>query len=203
MSTTRIVAAITVVLLAVSGVALASGGSGVDVRSDSDVSATADAGSGVAASVDATTSGSAGTSDGVAAAFGASTDATIGATSTTIDDDSSTTTSSTPTTVATTSTTVQSTTSTTFDDRGGDDDRRGDDEIRAGVTLGLRTYDVAEAGTVTVEGMTVVSVNVNPGWTFEVDEASSDRIRVEFHSGEQEAEFELEVGGELRIELGG
>lgn len=99
----------------------------------------------------------------------------------------------TPTTADDTNT--DGSTSTTVDDSGADDS----DESRSIVTLGLETYTVADAGTVTVNGMTVVAVDVNPGWTVEIDEASSDRIRIEFEHGETDVEFELRSDGELRI----
>ena len=93
-----------------------------------------------------------------------------------------------------TSTTIGGTSSMTIDDSS-----HRDDVTRSVVSLELRTYTVGEAGTVTVEGMNLIAVDANAGWTMEIDEASTDRIRVEFERGEVDAEFELRSDGELRL----
>jgi hypothetical protein len=69
------------------------------------------------------------------------------------------------------------------------------------VNLGLATHFIGEAGTVTVNGMTLVAIQANAGWSYEIDEVSTDRIRVEFEKGEIDAEFELRADGELRIKI--
>ncbi|MFP5333310.1 MAG: hypothetical protein ACLGHX_13245, partial [Acidimicrobiia bacterium] len=66
---------------------------------------------------------------------------------------------------------------------------------------GLRTYTVGTAGTVVMDGMVLVGVTTNPGLTVEIDESSSERIKVEFENGEAEAEFELRIDGGLEISL--
>jgi hypothetical protein len=49
--------------------------------------------------------------------------------------------------------------------------------------------------------MTLVAIQANAGWSYEIDEVSTDRIRVEFEKGEIDAEFELRADGELRIKI--
>lgn len=185
MLTRRIAALVTTIVLGVSGVALAHGGSSVEA--DASTQTAVSLGTTATTSDDSTstsmTSSTAGSSTSVTAAGSSTTSATVAGSSTT-----SVTTGS-----STTSSTIDddSTTSTTIDDR--------DDRIRTTVQLGLATYTVGEAGTVTVNGMTLVAVQANTGWTVQIDEVSADKIKIEFEKGETDAEFELRADGELRI----
>ncbi|MFP3913801.1 MAG: hypothetical protein ACLFWM_02925, partial [Actinomycetota bacterium] len=81
--------------------------------------------------------------------------------------------------------TTHATTSTTVDD---------DDLVS--IPDGVEVFQVGAAGSVTVEAVSgrlaLVSVQPSAGWSFEVDKAESDDIRVEFESG-AEAEAELRV----------
>jgi hypothetical protein len=102
------------------------------------------------------------------------------------------------------------------DDRGKDDEddddnegRGGDDDDAVPVSDGAHTYQVPGAGSVTINvsggALELAEVQVNAGWTFEVDKAQADRIKVKFRNGESEAEFEaeLEHGGiSIDIEQG-
>ena len=199
MRTTRIAAIAVAAVLALSSIALANGSDDIPTAAD-------DSSPGVMLSAESSTPTAPAT---VHSTVGASTGATILASnsaSTSLSSSTSTP-SSTPTPSSTstpgqstttiddrTSTTTRSTTSTTIDDSSSRDD-----DTRAIVSLELRTYTVGEAGTVTVEGMHLIAVDANAGWTVEVDEASADRIKVEFEQGETDAEFELRADGELRI----
>lgn len=198
MSMNRIAAAATVMVLGVSGVALAQGG--IDLSAEQSTEASANAN--VPASVPSSNAVF-GLSVAAEATSNTSTSATR-PTTTTIDDrtrrDFATTTTiddrsrrdfATTTTIDDRSRRNSATTSTTIDDDS--------NERRATVELGLRTYTVGEAGTVTVNGLTLLAVDANAGWTVEVNEVSTDRIKVRFHQGEQRAEFELRIDGELRI----
>jgi cytoskeletal protein RodZ len=192
MLTNRIAAGAAVILLGISGVALAN----VDIATETQSEVQTPA-----ASAD------------VAAQTETSASASLPATPVTVDHTSSTVSASvevegdaevdasTSTTHHTTSTTIQGSTSTTIDDRPGGDDSD-EQEARSLVSLGLTTYTVGEAGTVSVDGMTLVAVTTNLGWTVEIDEVSSERIRIEFEKGELNARFELRSDGELRIRIG-
>jgi hypothetical protein len=192
MLTNRIAAGAAVILLGISGVALAN----VDIATETQSEVQTPA-----ASAD------------VAAQTETSASASLPATPVTVDHTSSTVSASvevegdaevdasTSTTHNTTSTTIQGSTSTTIDDRPGGDDSD-EQEARSLVSLGLTTYTVGEAGTVSVDGMTLVAVTTNLGWTVEIDEVSSERIRIEFEKGELNARFELRSDGELRIRIG-
>lgn len=177
MLTNQIAAGITAVILAISGVAL--------TANDDNAAVGANAAAQVAAS--------------------SSTAVTVDdSTATTIDDDR-------------TSTTVDDSTSTTMDDSSDDDSTStttpdddststttpDDSDARQVVELGMRSYTVGSAGTVVMDGMVLVGVTTNPGWTVEIDESSTDRIKVEFENGEAEAEFELRIDGRLEIKTEG
>jgi hypothetical protein len=187
----RIAAAATVIVIGVSSVALANAGLSGDVETDTTVRS-------AAGRTDSETR----TSASIA----------VSTPSTTFDDRTSTTHASLPTTVGE----DRSTTSTTFDDRGGSntsttfDDRRGSDDgardesrTRTVVELDLHTYTVGEAGTITVDGMTLVAIDANPGWKVEIDEVSASRIKIEFERDGSEVRFELRSDGELRIRTDG
>jgi len=100
------------------------------------------------------------------------------------------------------------------DDRGkGDDDqdddnrgRGGDDDAAVAVADGVHTYQVAGAGSVTINvtggHLELADVHANTGWTTEVDKAQSDRIKIKFRNGESEAEFEAELEhGAITIDI--
>lgn len=97
-----------------------------------------------------------------------------------------------------------STTSTTLDDDDDDDD----DEVSSGAStdLGVHTYVVPGVGAVTIEvlssGLKLVSIEA-PDWTVDIEKVERDRIRIEFHRGEDEAEFEAELhsSGGLSVEI--
>lgn len=123
-----------------------------------------------------------------------------GATSTSLDDDGTTSTSlddddhTTVTTAqSTTSTSSGSSTSTSFDDSDG---RPAD---------GRTTHNVPGVGSVTIEVRAGVLVLVDvsaPGWNVELDKVESDRIEIEFISGEAEAEFEARIeGARVNVEI--
>ncbi len=176
MRSNRLAAGVVAIVLGISGVALASAELGADIGPTAKAEATA-AGGGVA--VDVTAAARTRTS----------------APDTSVPNDDRT-----PTTGPSTTTTAPgTTTSTSLDDRSHDDDH-GDRRV---VALDVRTHAAADAATVTVAGMTLVAVDVNPGWSFEVDEASARRIRISFERDGQEVEFELRADGELRVKLGG
>lgn len=177
MLTTRIAAGATAMVLGISGVALANADLTGEVQTETHTEVSTPAAS---------------------ADLGAETEtnATVSVSSPTTAPEASTT----SVTSATTSTTAAAT-STTVDDRPGTDDGA-EVETRAIVSLDLNTYTVGEAGTVTVDGTTLVAVDANPGWTVDVEEASADRIKIEFENGERDAEFELRIEGELRIKIG-
>ena len=193
MLTNRIAAGAAVILLGISGVALAN----VDIATETQSEVQTPA-----------------TSADVATQTETSASVSLPAAPVTVDDHTTSTVSasvevegdaevdaSTSTTHHTTSTTIQGSTSTTIDDRSGGDDSD-EQEARSLVSLGLTTYTVGEAGTVSVDGMTLVAVTTNLGWTVEIDEVSSERIRIEFEKGELNARFELRSDGELRIRIG-
>jgi hypothetical protein len=113
-----------------------------------------------------------------------------------------------------TSTTIDDNISSTIDDddRGKDDDVTGttidddDDDDTVAVPDGAPTYQVPGAGNVTINvsggALELANVQVNAGWTFEVDEARPDQIKVKFRNGESEAEFEAELEhGGLSIDI--
>lgn len=190
MRKTRIAAATAAVVLAISSVALANGSA--DSASEPRTGVTTTSPTQNVATSSTSPSGPSTTTVTVAST---STPTSEGST-TTIDDRTPTTTRNTTSTTIDdrTSTTTGGTTSTTIDDA---DNRT--DETRSVNSAELRTYTVGDAGTVTVQGMHLIAVDANPGWTVEIDEASDDRIKVEFERGEIDAEFELRSNGELRI----
>lgn len=100
---------------------------------------------------------------------------------------------------ATTPTTIGDTRSTSLDD---DDDQRDEATI---APSGRTTHFIRGVGTVTIEvsdgRLVLVSVSA-PGWVIEHDKVESDRIEIEFTSGDAEAEFEAEIkdhGVEIEI----
>ncbi len=133
-----------------------------------------------------------------------------GSTSTTIEDN----TSSTVDDDDTTSSTIDD--DDVNDDRGKndeEDDNKGhggeDDDAVVAVADGAHTYQVPGAGSVTINvtggTLELADVQANAEWSTEVDKAQSDRIKVKFRNGENEAEFEaeLEHGGiTISIEQG-
>jgi hypothetical protein len=170
----------------------------------------------------ATTGGSTGTPASVAptTTVGDTTSTSgVGSTSTTADDTTSTTTGgdststtagnttstttggSTTTTVGnttsttnggSTSTTVGNTTSTTVDDS-------------EPIGSGSQTYSVGGAATVSIAWsngtLTLVSVSVASGWEIDDQEVRSDRIEIDFESGDNDARFRADFhDGALRIE---
>jgi hypothetical protein len=131
------------------------------------------------------------------------------ATSTTFDDDTSTTIDDNVTSTTldddATSTTFDDSTSTTIDD----DDDTTSTTVREETPPTDRsvTYQVANAGSVTVRisdgQLTLLDVQANSGWTFEVDDSGGDTVRVEFERGDDDVEFRLQFhGSELRLEIG-
>ena len=127
-----------------------------------------------------------------------------GQTSTSVDDNTSTSSGN-----SSTSTTVDDNTSSTSDD-GDDDDNsgRGGGDDNA-VEDGVHTFDVAGAARVSVNVVSgrlqLADVRAEAGWSFEIDEARNDRIRIKFRNGETEAEFEAELkhgGLEVEVEAG-
>ena len=117
--------------------------------------------------------------------------------STTADDDTTSTTieDSTPTTVddETTSTTIDDSTSTTMDDSDGPEE------------AGTESYAVGAAASVTIAWtngqMTLVSVSVADGWSISDQDLRSDRVEIEFESGDREAEFRADFHhGTVRVE---
>lgn len=142
-------------------------------------------------------------------------------TNTSLDDNGGTTgtsvdsppTSSSVDSASTSSTVDNSSTSTTIDDRGGTtnttiDDHDDEDETRspAPVDSDPTSYQVGGAGTVTVQIVTgqlvLLDVTATKGWSFEVDKSGGRDIKIEFESGESEAEFEAKLrDGQIRIEV--
>ncbi len=118
-------------------------------------------------------------------------------TTTTISPPTSTTVTTAPpaTTSSTSSTTSTSSTSTTVDDN-----RR-----RTDIPEGVQVYEVFGAGSVTIDirnGLLfLLGVEVESGWTFEIDKADTDDIRVEFESGyDSEAELRVRIrDGRLEV----
>ena len=156
---------------------------------------------------------------------GASTSSTTLITSTSVDapvttiedDDVSTSTTggeiSTSTTVddndASTSTTVDdndASTSTTIDDNDATTSTTIDDDI-VDLPDGPRTFTVGTAGTVIVDveagRLALATVTTGVGWSFEVDKAESDDIRVEFESVlDAEAEIRVRINdGRLEVKI--
>jgi hypothetical protein len=61
------------------------------------------------------------------------------------------------------------------------------------------THDIPRVGQVTIAviGGRLALVDVSaPGWAIKLDKVESDRIEIEFESGEAEAEFEARVRGD-------
>jgi hypothetical protein len=116
-------------------------------------------------------------------------------TSTTVDDSTSTTVDdSTSTTVGddTTSTTIDDSTSTTVGD--------------APTGSGSETYTVGGAASVTVSWadgrMSLGSVSVADGWFIEKQDVRSDRVKLEFENGDEDAKFEARFdNGSIRVEI--
>jgi cytoskeletal protein RodZ len=166
------------------GVAWAGPGGGASIEATADTSTNASVGSteaSVAGSTDATVSTSADSSS--------TSTTTDSSTSTSVDDSTSTSLQS------TTSTSIASTTSTSVDDN--------DDSV-AVAAQGTTVHTIPGVGVVTVEvvGNALVLVNVSaPGWSVHLDKIESDRIEIEFESGESEAEFEARLDGQLRVEV--
>jgi hypothetical protein len=159
------------------GVAWASDEAGNESRSDSIGSST---GSNVSASVTVGTPGG--------DAVGSSTDVTI------VDGSS-------------TSTSVDATTSTSRDDGpSSSTSSTFDDHSTVPVTTEVRTYDVHEAGSVTVQlvagELVLVDAEAAAGWTIEVDKSDGRDIRVEFENSHSDARFEAKIRhGEVRVEI--
>jgi hypothetical protein len=139
-------------------------------------------------------------------------------TSGTIDDNGGTTRTTVDDHGGTTNTTIDDhggTTRTTFDDHDDKDetgttidDHDDEDETRspAPVNSDPTSYQVGGAGTVTVQIVTgqlvLLDVTATNGWSFEVDESGGRDIKIEFESGESEAEFEAKLrDGQIRIEV--
>lgn len=100
----------------------------------------------------------------------------------------------------TTSTSIASTTSTsnpgTTSTSGGSSTSTSLDDSDVAPPDGLSTYSIGGVGSVTIEvssgRLSLVSVTA-PGWQYEIEKAESDRIEIEFSSGEAEAEFEARI----------
>lgn len=179
------------------------------VETDAAVSADAATATDVAASADdASASGEANAAAELDLSASSELQADDGNASTELDGETRTTTSATvdaegnttSTTVDTTSTTSaddDDTTSTTVDDN--------DSEGILSAVVGLKTYEVANVGEVTIDvlagSLTLVRVDA-PGWEVEIEKVTSDRIEIEFHKGEARAEFdaELQSNGMISIE---
>lgn len=167
-------------------------------------------------------SSSSSTDSSVTSATGSSLPESTSVTSSSIDDNSSTSTSL--DNASTSSTITNSPTSTTIDDNGGStsttiDDDRGTtsttiddhddkDETRspAPVNSDPTSYQVGGAGTVTVQivagQLVLLDATATKGWSFEVDKSGGRDIKIEFESGESEAEFEAKLrDGQIRIEV--
>ncbi|HEX7097821.1 MAG TPA: hypothetical protein VF377_01165 [Acidimicrobiia bacterium] len=140
---------------------------------------------------------------------------TTPSTSTTVDDDGTTSTSvgsapSTSTTIDDSpSTTGPSTTSTTLDDDHDDATTSTsttiDDDV-VDIPDGTRTFDAGAAGSITVGirsgSLSLVSVNANSGWSYEIDKARSDDIEVEFTQGDADVEIRVRIhDGRLEARL--
>jgi hypothetical protein len=133
-----------------------------------------------------------------------------GTTNTTVDDHGGTTGTTVDDHGGTTNTTVDDhggTTNTSVDDHD-DEDEDDKDETRspAPVNSDPTSYQVGGAGTVTVQIVTgqlvLIDVTATQGWSFEVDESGGRDIKIEFESGESEAEFEAKLrDGRIRIEV--
>ena len=121
-----------------------------------------------------------------------------GSTSTTMDDDSTSTTMG----GGSTSTTIDDdSTSTTIDD---DTSTTVDDDTPSG--SGSETYTVGGAATVTVSWadgkMSLSGVSLGDGWRIEKQEVRSDRVKLEFENGDDDAEFDARFSdGALRVEI--
>ena len=104
---------------------------------------------------------------------------------------------------ATTSTTAGSTTSTSS----GASTSTSFDDSKVAPPDGVSSYSIPGVGTVTIEvrgGSLHLQAISAPGWIYEVEKAESDRIEIEFESGEAEAEFEARIhhgGIEVRSEV--
>jgi hypothetical protein len=108
------------------------------------------------------------------------------------------------------------TTSTTFDDvdqmsgRAVDDEQSDqvdedehttttvdDDQVSADLDIPAADYPVDGAGAVRLEVkagiLTLVGVNANDGWTFQLKDASDHELKIRFTDGSTEVEFEAEV----------
>lgn len=185
MLTNQIAAGVTAVILAISGVALTAGDD--------------------TAAVEANAAGQVAASGSTAVTVNDSTMTTIGdddSTSTTVDDSTSTTIDDDDRT-STTAPDDDSTSTTTPDDDSTSTTTPDDSDARQVVELGMRSYTVGSAGTVVMDGMVLVGVTTNPGWTVEIEESSADKVKVEFENGEAEAEFELRIDGRLEIKTQG
>lgn len=134
---------------------------------------------------------SVGTPDSTSTSLGDTTSTTQDDTTSTSQDDSTSTSrdddddSTTSTSVAsTTSTSSGTSTSTSFDDS----DIAPPD--------GVSTYAILGVGSVTIEvrngSLHLLGVSA-PGWNHEIDKAEFDRIEIELHAGDAEAEFEARI----------
>ncbi|HUF96301.1 MAG TPA: hypothetical protein VMO52_09505 [Acidimicrobiia bacterium] len=144
----------------------------------------------------------------LSAAAQSSTSASIGS-STSSTDGSSTSTSL----AGNTSTTIDDSTSTSFDDNGGSTSTTIDDTTSTSfddsdlpVPDGTFVYQVASAGTVTIQvtngAMSLDSVNASLAWSFEVEKNRSDDVEVEFELGDAEASIRVRADhGELKVEI--
>jgi hypothetical protein len=193
-SKTTIIGGIVAVILLVSGIAWASGVGESSSETLPQSSSTSLDDNGSSTSLDDNGSSTSLDDDGSTSStlVDDSTSSTVddSTTSTTIDDN----TSSTIDDNSTTSTTIDDNTSSTVDDNGS-----------PAIADGARSYSIDGVAVVTVNivsgQLELVGINLESGWSAEVEKERSDRIEVEFRNGEQEAEFEVRLdNGRLRVE---
>jgi hypothetical protein len=80
------------------------------------------------------------------------------------------------------------------------------DGASSGAPSGTETFDIPGVGSVTVaistNGLSLLTVTPSGEWTVEVEDADGNRIRVHFHRGESEVEFEARWDdGRFRYEI--
>lgn len=107
--------------------------------------------------------------------------------------------------------TGDTTTSTTVDDEAPDDEVDSDPSPDGVITaadgvLSDGIWEVGEAGTVEFalgpDGLELIDVVANDGWSVSIDENSPDEIEVDFEQGPREYEIEIEYeNGILEIEI--
>lgn len=125
---------------------------------------------------------------------GPATSSTSSTSDTTVTTSASTTSTS---AASTTSTSTGSSTATTDDD---------DEELEAGLEIGVSTHLMSGVGSVTVEvtadGRLALVSWTAPGWTLERQRVESDRVELKWALGDAEAEFEARLdNGRIEVEI--